>query len=192
MQVISLTLRPLYPQGKSPRYPANGDWVGPTTGLDVLKKKSLARAREPNTISEFLSQFPCHCTYWAIPVQMLICINSLINYIRQSPWATISLWVKSKYSLYTEPEIALPFSHETGTTLCSRRQELPVHTPTWCWFRIHLTSQSQQDLISHSLILHGLLLSVSCPHLADMYSTCVKVVTPELTCTCDIVVLWMS
>jgi len=40
MGMVSFTPRPLYPQGKIPRYPLGG-WVGPMAVLDAVVKRKI-------------------------------------------------------------------------------------------------------------------------------------------------------
>jgi len=40
--LASLTLRPLYPHGNSPRYPLDTCWVGPRTGLNAVAKRKYS------------------------------------------------------------------------------------------------------------------------------------------------------
>jgi hypothetical protein len=43
-RVVSFTLRPLYPQVKSPRYPLGG-WVDPRGGLNTVVKRKIPSPR---------------------------------------------------------------------------------------------------------------------------------------------------
>jgi hypothetical protein len=62
--VVSFTTRPLYPRGKSHRYPSG--WVNPTAGLDnVEKRKFLPLPRlelRPSVVQPVASRYTDYAT----------------------------------------------------------------------------------------------------------------------------------
>jgi hypothetical protein len=70
--VVNFTPLPLYPRGKSPRYPSVGGWVGPTVGLDAMEKWKILYCRESN---------PGRPTHSTSLYRLLNNACNLINYI---------------------------------------------------------------------------------------------------------------
>jgi hypothetical protein len=65
--VVRFTPRPLYPQGKSPRYPLDRRWVGPRTVLDaVAKRKIPSPRRESNSRTPIVQSVAQRYNDWVI------------------------------------------------------------------------------------------------------------------------------
>jgi hypothetical protein len=62
--MVSFTSRPLYPQGKSPYYPLDREWVGPRAGLDAVSKRKIPNLlRDSNSDRSGRSQSPYQLSY---------------------------------------------------------------------------------------------------------------------------------
>jgi hypothetical protein len=63
-RVVSITSRPLYPRGKSLRYPLRGGSVGPRAGLDAVGRRKIPLARlELNSVRPTLSPSIYYLSY---------------------------------------------------------------------------------------------------------------------------------
>jgi hypothetical protein len=79
--VVSFTIRPLYPQGKSPWYPLIGGWVDPRAGLDAvvrIKIPSPYRDSNPPIIQSVAQRYTAELPRLLLnKLRMRNCMNGL-------------------------------------------------------------------------------------------------------------------